>query len=253
MTSAQVFLISFAAMSFGIAFGRLLRSLVPNGQLDTDSKEVIKLGTGLVGTLAALVLGLMTASAKTSFDTQSTNIRTLAAQLILVDQLIVQYGPEADELRRYTREAVKTMVDRIWSEGARSSTQATPFSSSHIGGKFYSEVDALAPKNDEQRALKARIIDTSYEIARVRLSIFTRLESSIPTPFLIVLMIWVTVIFTSFGLFAELNTLVFGALLVFALSVSSSLFLIIEMTHPFSGLMQIPSEYLKDVLPALNS
>lgn len=253
MTSAQVFLISFAAMSAGIAFGRLLRSLVPNGQLDTESKDVIKLGTGLVGTLAALVLGLMTASAKTSFDTQNTNIRTLAAQLILVDQLMVQYGPEADDLRRFTREAVNTMVDRIWREGARASSQVAPFSSSQVGGKFYSEVDALTPKNDEQRALKSRIVDTSYEIARVRLAIFTRLDSSIPTPFLIVLIIWVTVIFASFGLFAEHSTLVFGALLVFALSVSSSLFLIMEMTHPFSGLMQIPSEYLKDVLPALTT
>lgn len=253
MTSAQVFLISFAAMSAGIAFGRLLRAFIPNGKLDADSKEVIKLGTGLVGTLAALVLGLMTASAKSSYDTQSTNIRTLAAQLILVDQLMVQYGPEADDLRRFTREAVNTMIDRIWREGARSSSQVAAFTSSQVGGKFYSAIDALSPKNDEQRALKSRIVDTSFEIARVRLAIFTRLDSSIPTPFLIVLMIWVTVIFASFGLFAEQSTLVFAALLVFALSVSSSLFLILELTHPFTGLMQIPSGYLKDVLPALNS
>src|ERR1700754_964022 len=160
MTSAQVFLISFAAMSVGIAFGRLLRSLVPNGKLDTESKEVIKLGTGLVGTLAALVLGLMTASAKTSYDTQNTNVRTLAAQLILVDQLMMQYGPEADDLRRFTREAVDTMVDRIWREGARSSSKVSAFSASQVGGKFYSAIDSLSPKNDEQRVLKSRIIDT---------------------------------------------------------------------------------------------
>jgi Protein of unknown function (DUF4239) len=253
MTSAQVFLISFAAMSVGIACGRLLRSLMPNGQLDADSKEVIKLGTGLVGTLAALVLGLMTASAKTSFDTQSTNIRTLAAQLILVDQLMVQYGPEADDLRRFTREAVDIMVDRIWREGARRAGKVTAFSSSEVAGKLYTAIDALSPKNDEQRVLKSRIIDASYEVARVRLAIFTRLDASIPVPFLIVLIIWVTVIFASFSLFAEHSTLVFGALLIFALSVSSSLFLILELTHPFAGLMQIPSEQLKDVLPALSS
>ena len=253
MTSAQVFLISFAAMSVGIAFGRLLRALIPDGQLSPDSKEVIKLGTGLVGTLAALVLGLMTASAKNSYDTQNTNVRTLAAQLILADQLMVQYGPDADEIRRLTREAVNTMIDRMWSEGSRSAPKFSPFSSSLVVTKLYSAVDALSPKTDEQRMLKSRIIDTSFEIARTRLAIFTRLDNSIPVPFLIVLMIWVTVIFASFSLFAEHSVLVFAALLVFALSVSSSLFLIMELTQPFSGIMQIPSEQLRDVLPSLGA
>ncbi len=186
------------------------------------------MGTGLVGTLAALVLGLMTASAKTSYDTQNTNIRTLAAQLILVDQLMVQYGPEADDLRRFTREAVDTMVDRIWRKARTRPRRFRHFRRVRLLGKFYSAIDTLSPKNDEQRVLKSRIIDTSFEIARVRLAIFTRLDSSIPTPFLIVLMIWVTVIFASFSLFAEHSTLVFAALLVFALSVSSSLFLIMR-------------------------
>jgi uncharacterized FAD-dependent dehydrogenase len=138
MTSAQVFLISFAAMSVGIAFGRLLRALIPDGQLGPDSKEVIKLGTGLVGTLAALVLGLMTASAKNSYDTQNTNVRTLAAQVILADQLMVQYGPDADEIRRLTREAVNTIIDRMWKEGSRSAPKFSPFSSSQVVTKFYS-------------------------------------------------------------------------------------------------------------------
>lgn len=253
MTSAQVFLISFAAMSVGIAFGRLLRAVIPDGQLSPDSKEVIKLGTGLVGTLAALVLGLMTASAKNSYDTQNTNVRTLAAQIILVDQLMIQYGPEANEIRRSTREAVNAMVDRIWREGVRSAPKFSSFSSSQVAEKLYLTIESLSPKNDEQRMLKSRIIDTSFEIARTRLSIFTLLDNSIPVPFLIVLMIWVTVIFASFSLFAEHSVLVLAALLVFALSVSSSLFLIMELSQPFSGIMQIPSEQLRDVLPALSS
>ena len=61
----------------------------------TETKDVVRLGTGLIGTISALVLGLLIASANSSYDAQSGHIQHLAADSILLDQLLAQYGPEA--------------------------------------------------------------------------------------------------------------------------------------------------------------
>ena len=68
---------------------------LPGHQLSTEDKDVVRLGTGLIGTIAALVLGLLIASAKNSYDTQNSQVRQMTANIILLDNVLAQYGPEA--------------------------------------------------------------------------------------------------------------------------------------------------------------
>ena len=73
-------------------------------------------------------------------------------------------------------------------------------------------------------------------------------RGSIPTPFLVVLVFWVAVIFASLGLFAPRNGTVYTIIFVCALSVAAAIFLILEMDQPFEGLLQISSEPLRNAL-----
>ena len=73
----------------------MLRRVLPEHHLSQNSQKVIRLGVGLIGTIAALVLGLLIAAAKSSFDTQSTQITQITADIILLDNLLAAYGPEA--------------------------------------------------------------------------------------------------------------------------------------------------------------
>ena len=73
-----------------------------------------------------------------------------------------------------------------------------------------------------------------------------QMGSSIPWPFLAVLVFWVSMLFLGFGLFARLNTTVVVAFLIGALS--SSIFLILEMNQPYSGLMRISNAPLRNAL-----
>jgi hypothetical protein len=98
LSSGLVFLVTFVSVALGGALGMLVRIRLPDG-LIADSKEVVRLGAGLMGTVAALVLGLMIASAKNSYDSQTANVRQLTANLILLDELLEQYGPETMEAR----------------------------------------------------------------------------------------------------------------------------------------------------------
>jgi hypothetical protein len=81
---------------------------------------------------------------------------------------------------------------------------------------------------------------------------FADTDTPILTPFLLILIFWLTAIFTSFSLFVEPRVVVVAALLIFALSVSSALFLVADLSRPFAGLMQISSEQLMHSLTPLN-
>src|ERR1700731_4600658 len=104
--------ITFACISVGALLGMFL----PGHHLSTDDKDVVRLGTGLIGTIAALVLGLLIASAKGSYDTQSTQITRMTSNIVLLDNLLTEYGPETIELRNLLRRGVVVLVDRMWRE-----------------------------------------------------------------------------------------------------------------------------------------
>jgi hypothetical protein len=252
MTSGTLFLISFMSIVAGIVFGTALRARLPGAHLSPETKEVIRLGAGLLATLAAVVISLMIASAKASYDTQDAHFRQLAANLVLTDQLLAQYGPEATGVRKLMRQAVPAAMDRIWREKATSSPQDTAFTANSLAEQLYGAIAALSPASDAQRALKLRISEASAEIARARLLMFADSDKPIQTPFLLILIVWLTVIFTSFSLFVEPGALVLAALLVFALSVSSALFLVADLSQPFAGLMQISKDPLVHALAPLD-
>src|SRR6185436_4544664 len=248
MSSTAAFLVSFASILIGAAIGMGLKRLLPAGVLDGGSKEAIRLGASLLATLAALVIGLMIASAKNSYDTQNTNIRQLGANVVLVDQMLLKYGPETKTARALLRELISNAASRIWQENAEHNRHESTFIVSGTAERFYNAVEGLTPANDEQASLKSRIVQATTEIGRTRVLVFTESDNAIPVPFFIVLTFWLVVIFASFCVFAKPSPIVIASILVFALSVSSALFLIVDLSQPFDGLMQISNHHLRMVL-----
>ena len=127
MSSTGVFLIAFAFIFGGVLIGAGLRRALPQRHLAEDTKDVVRLGTGLIGTIAALVLGLLIASASGSYQTQSGHVQRMTADIILLDTLLAQYGPEARPARELLRRAVGVIVERIWRENSSASATQAPF------------------------------------------------------------------------------------------------------------------------------
>lgn len=243
--------IAFACISGGALLGMFLRTALPGSHLSTDSKDVVRLGTGLIGTIAALVLGLLVSSAKNSYDTQNTQLRQMTANIVLLDQLLMQYGPETVSARNLLRRGVVILADRLWRENSSDVAKATPFEASTVSEAFYAKLQELSPKDDAQRSLQARATQLSTDIAQTRLFLFAQTENSLPMPFLVVLIFWLTIIFVSFSLFARPNPIVVGSLIIFALSAAGAIYLILELNQPFAGLMQISSAPLRNSLMPL--
>jgi hypothetical protein len=246
MSAAVLSCLIFALTLGGIVLGALLRTTLPQHHLSKDSQDVVRLGVGLIATIAALVLGLLIAAAKGSFDTQSGQVKQITADMILLDLLLEKYGPEALPIRVEMRSVIGPLADRLWHE--KLADAAGPIAKDTKAEGVYVAIQALSPKNDLQRSLQSRAAQISTDLAQIRLLLFAESDSAIPAPFIAILAFWLIIIFASFSLFAALNVTVFSFLSLFALSASCAIFLILELSQPFTGLLMIPSAPLRNAL-----
>jgi hypothetical protein len=248
MSAWLISLLVFAIIFGGALLGVVLRPLLSESHLQPDSRDVVKMATGLIGTLAALVLGLLIASAKSSFDQKTSQVRQMTATIILLDDLLTQYGPEAVPLRARLRQSIPPLADRLWHEQEVPAGKPVHFESSAQSLTFENELERLTPNNDAQRSLQSRAVQAFTEGAQTRLLLFAQSGGSIPAPFLIILVFWLSAIFVSFTLFARTNLVVMISLFVCALSFAGAIFLVLELDNPFTGLMGISSATLRSAL-----
>jgi hypothetical protein len=250
MSSIALSLIVFVCVFGGAILGMFIRARLPQHHFSSDSKDVVKLGTGIIATLSALVLGLLIASAKGSFDAQSAELTQMSAKVILLDRLLAHYGPETKETRDLLRSSVNRILNQMWSKGPAGSPFAAPSSGAEI---LLDKIQELAPKDDRQRVLQAQAQTIVLDLGQMRWLQYAQAETSISMPLLVVLVFWLTTIFLSFGLFAPANLTVLVSLFVSALSVSAAIFVILELYAPYSGLIQISSAPLRDALTQLGN
>ena len=251
MTPIEITSIVFPCAFSAALLGMFLRGVTPEHHLNADSKDVIKLGIGLIATMTALVLGLMIATAKSSYDTQNEAVKHTAAKVLLLDRMLANYGPETKEARELLRRTVASRLEAIWpkdrSERARLDAPEAMFTERGIEARILQ----LSPQNDAQRWLQSQALRVEGDIMETRWLVLGSLGSSIALPFLVVVVFWLTIIFGSFGLLAPRNATVVAVLLLCALSVAGSFFLILEMDRPFEGLMKISSAPLRYTLAHL--
>jgi len=246
MSAAAISGIVFACVFAGALLGMFLRVSLPETHLSTDSKDFVKLGMGLIATMAALVLGLLIASAKSSYDMQRNELTQISASIIVLDRLMSNYGPETKEARDLLRRSVVRTLGQMWPEHRSQAAELEPGVSADT---LYDKIYRLSPHNEDQRLLKSQALTITLNLRQTRwLEVEQREGSSIPMAVLAVLIFWLAIIFVSFGLFAPPNSTVLAVLFVCVLSVSGAIFLILELDRPFEGLIRISSAPLRDAL-----
>ncbi len=252
MISIALSCIVFACVFGGALLGMFLRAVLPEHHLSEKSNNIIKLGMGLIGTLAVFVLGLMIAGAQSSYREQRSDILQMSANIIFLDRILADYGPETKEARDLLRRSVVRMLDQIWPADSSKPAQLDPTEAR--GGFLYNKIQSLTPHSDAQRSLQAQALTLAFNLVQTRYLMFTQQFKSVPVPFLIVLAVlvfWFTTIFLSFGLYAPTNATVIATLFLAALSLSGAIFLLVELNQPFEGLLRMPSEPLRIALAHL--
>lgn len=251
MNALAISLLAALLMLGGAGAGVLLRRRLPHHHLNEHSKDVVRLGASLVGTITALLLGLLITSAKTSYERQRSEVRQIASKLVLLDNQLKRYGPEADVAREAQRRAMAPLVARIWGERAIRSEAGAPYQPSVEGDLVYEAVEALNPQNDIQRNLKFHALSTLASITEIRVRLFEEAEAAMPRTLIAIVILWLILLFASFTLFSPINPTGAVVLAVIAVSASAAIFLILELDQPFAGLLKISSEPLRNALGAL--
>ena len=251
MIPIETALIVFACVFCGAMLGMFLRVLIPEHHLSEESKDVIKVGMALIATMTALVLGFVIATAKSSYDTHDAALKHSAAKVLLLDRVLSNYGPETKYARGLLRRTVANRLDAIWPEDRFQRDMLDAPEVEFTAQEIETWILQLSPQTDAQRWLKSQALQIANEITETRWLVMGSIGSSVPVPFLVVIAFWLTIIFGSFGLFAPRNGTVVAVLFLCALSVSGSIFLILEMDQPFDGLIKISSAPLRYTLSHL--
>jgi hypothetical protein len=242
LTSVMV----LAVLLTALAVGRWIRRLLPEHHLSSESKDTVKLAMGLVGTMTALVLGLLVSSAKSSYDTTRGEVLQMAAKVALIDRIFDVYGADAAQARAQFRDVIEGAVQQIWPEGRDRPANLAP--NLQAGNALYFTIQALAPKDDAQRALKAQAMSLVMDLAQLRTLLLVQSTPSISKPMLVIVISWLVVIFLSFSLLSPSNATANLALVISAVSVAGAIFLILELDRPFSGMVRISSEPMLNAL-----
>jgi hypothetical protein len=239
----------FACIFGGALLGMSLHAALPEHHLSADTKDVVKVAIALVATMGALVLSLLISTAKSAYDTRGNELVQMSADIVMLDRTLAHYGPETKDTRALLRRSLTAAIERFWPangvQPAGFEPTVSPIES------LYDKIEELSPQTEAQRSLQAQALKVTTDLGHTRFLLFEQAGSSIPVPFLVVLVFWLAIIFASFGLFAPRNATVTGVFLVSALSVSGAIFLILELDRSFEGMIQVSSAPLRQALGRL--
>ena len=248
MSSLVIAALVFAFTFGGAMAGILLHVRLPEHHRNDNSKDVIKLVMGLIATVAALVLGLLISSAKTSYDAQKAEVQQLGIHLFQLDHILMRFGPDGSEAREQLRRIVSSNIARSWPGQARGKAVLSPLEAQKESEELFRRVASLPVRTGPQQADQARALQQLVSMWETHRILDEQAGGTLAWPFLVVLVFWLTALFVGFGLFTRFNLTVCAALLVGALSVAGAVFLILEMNQPYRGIMQISSAPVRNAL-----
>ena len=242
---------SFALILISIAGGLFLRYKLPDSHLSGDSKDVIRLATALIGTMAAVVVALLFASTRSSYEATNSNVARLTAGVVELDQLLKEYGgKESLALRSALRSDTASMVSAIWRNDAPMTGQILrPVMQEET---VLYKLRQLEPTTPVQTAIKTRALVVSNDIEQTRLTLLSQPPDSLSRPFIAVLVLWLCFIFASFSMSSKANPTLVIVLLICGFTASTAIYLILELGQPFDGLLQLSNKALRHALPPLS-
>jgi hypothetical protein len=245
-------LIVFAFVFGSGLLGLHLRGVLPPQHLQEESVGMVRLGTGVIATLTALVLGLLIAGAKANYDRINDQITQAAAATLLLDRTLAEFGgAQAQEARGLLRAAVGSAVATVFSDHGRGVADLDDPKRLAVGEKLQTLIRTLPTESDVQRTLQGHAMELSNEVTKMRLLTITQAQGSIPAGFLIVLVLWLSIMFAGFGLVTARNSTVVVALALVALSLGGAVFMIEELNQPLEGWMRVSGAPLRYALAHL--
>src|ERR1043166_856223 len=232
MNTEIISLVIFGCVVGAVFMGRRVSRHLPEDHRSADTRETVKLAMGLLATMSALLLGLLVASAKGSYDNARSEVIQMAAKVVFLNRVLVGYGPETADVRARLHEAIEQMAHRSM-QPPKANAPVNLAPNTQAGNAIYIAIQQLTPHDEMQRNLKAQATTLAVELGELRTLLVAESISSISKPLLIVVAFWLVVIFLTFSLIAPRNGTATFALIVSAVFFATALFLVLELDRHF--------------------
>ena len=246
MSVLSVAAVVLACLVAAVIGGRLLAAAVPTHHWSSGAQDTVKLSLGLVATMAAVMLGLLVSSSKDSYDQQKRQIVEMGAKVAVIDRLLTIYGAETAPLRAELRTMVQAAVERAWPAQGETTSVLAPDQTS--GAAVFQLLGQLEPTNSVQTELKSHLIGLALDLAERRALLVAQSAGTESGQLMIVAVGWLVVILFGFSFLAPRSHIALTALLIAAVSVCGAIFLLLELHHPFDGLVRVSSDPITQAL-----
>jgi hypothetical protein len=247
------FSIGVAILAFGAGvLGLILRVRLPEKHAPDKSATMIGAMTGLLSLLLALVLGTFAGSAYTLYATQKSELELLCARVLQLDSALEAYGPETQPGRTDLRTEIRQTYDEIWGGSATAGQADAGLKGIFAGTRGLERfMLTLAPKTDVQRQAVINANAAASDINKTRLLMGLQLSGGVPWPMLTIVICWSLLMFCGYGLVSPANRTVIVALGFGAITIASAVFVIIELSDPYSGTFKLSATPVQQTIEAL--
>jgi hypothetical protein len=252
--SPEKFAIGVAIAVFaGGSVGLILQRVLPERFTTGGPRDMIGAVVGLLTLLSALVLGLLIWTAYGVYSGQNLAVQTLAAKVLQLDLALADYGPDATPMRAQVRQNLAKTIDEIW--GANESD--ADFVANNFAAAVQSlrsrekSLEGLHPSTDAEKQALAAAMSTVESIGQSRLQMSFALSNPVSYPLILMVVGWATFLFCGYGLMSKGNVMSVAAGAVGAVAVSSAVYLILDLSDPYSGVFHASSAPLEQVLAVM--
>jgi hypothetical protein len=240
----------FASGLLGLYFKRL----IPDPHVEA-ARGMIAAVVGLVTLLLALVLGNIVGSVHGFYATQKSELDNFATAVLQLDIALAEYGDETKDLRARLKEGVTKTYEMFWGPGnaADSNLEALNVAAALPNLRAIDAFLAgLNPQTPAQRQAVSVATADARLIQNLRIKMSLQLASPVSWPLLVIAVVWSMLLFCGFGLVSQANGTTVIAMALGAFAVASAVFIIIELSHPYTGLFRIPPVALEQTIAAIN-
>jgi hypothetical protein len=250
MTSAALIgLVIFIIILLGAMAGWAAGAHLPEHHTTSETRNAVSVSMAVVGTVSALVLGLLISQANNAFLARSDEVTQLAANIARLDRLLRHDEPETSAARATLKRYAEQKLEDLFPKSPAAPRVDNPATNDMLD-RLVDQLEAIQP-TAQQQWLVARALQLASDISGTRWMLAEQSRQTLPTPFLVLITFWLTLLFASFGLFSPRNLTVGVALMLCALAVSGAIEMILELEQPFTGMIRLSPLQLQDTVAAL--
>ena len=245
--------VAVLVLTFGSGLvGLYLQRRLPEHHMSGGSKDMILAVIGLLSLLLALVLGTLVGNTYAFFATQKSELETMASRALLVDQALAQYGPDAKSARDELKEALVQSYDLFWRGADSDPNQLRVAVALERWERVSNVLNSLNPTTTAQKEALTAAKTNLGPMEQTRLLMSLQLSSPVAWSLVFSVIGWSMFLFCGFGVLSGTNPTTVVALALGAVSVASAMFLILDLSQPFSGLFRAPSAAIQQTIETVD-